>query len=169
MFQHDVSTAHPYASRSRLMQRRRHVGFLLIVAGGMVLACFALSLRPGLKECTPLVRCEGWYPLAPIGLLFVFMGILFLHSRSIPFTDEEALARRLYKEILAEYVRGWVIFRLFVSVLLILAGAAALFSLTSSFAWAPLLGGVSGTLLGSGILVHACLLQREERDGEARK
>ncbi len=90
-------------------------------------------------------------------------------ARPIPFTDEDSLARRLYKEILAEYVRGWVIFRLFVSVLLILAGAAALFSLTNSFAWTPLLGGVSGTLLGSGILVHACLMPREERDGEARK
>ena len=82
---------------------------------------------------------------------------------------KEALARRLYKEILAEYVRGWVIFRLFVSVLLILAGAAALFSLTSSFAWATLLGGVSSTLLGSGILVHACLTPREERNGVTRK
>ena len=50
---------------------------------------------------------------------------------------------------------------LFVSVLLILAGAAALFSLTSSFAWAPLLGGVSSMLLGTGVLVHACLMPRE--------
>ncbi len=74
---------------------------------------------------------------------------------------KEALARRLYKEILAEYVRGWVIFRLFVCVLLILAGAAALFSLTDSFVWAPLLGGVSSMLLGTGVLVHACLMPRE--------
>ena len=95
-----------------------------------MLACFALSLCPGLTECTALVRCEGWYPLAPIGLLFVFIGIAYALSRPASFTDEEALSRQLYKEILAEYARGWVIFKLFVSVLLILTGAAALFSLS---------------------------------------
>ena len=90
-------------------------------------------------------------------------GIAYALSRSASFTDEEALSRQLYKEILAEYARGWVIFKLFVSVLLILAGAAVLFSLSNSFAWAALLGGVSGILLGSGVLVHGCLTPREAR------
>ncbi len=163
MFQHNVTPVHPCASRSRLMQRRRRVGFFLTAAGGMVLACVALSLRPGLTECTALVQCERWYPLAPIGLLFVFIGIAYALSRPASFTDEEALSRQLYKAILAEYARGWVIFKLFVSVLLILTGAAALFSLSNSFAWATLLGGASSILLGSGVLVHACLTPREAR------
>jgi len=145
------------------MQHRRLVGFLLVVAGGIVLTCAALSLLPGLTACTLLVRCGTWYPLSPLGVLLVVVGMVLARSRAAPLTEEEAWSRQLYREILAEYARWRVIFTLFVSTLLILGGAAALFSLSQSFTWALLVVGSFSVLLGLGVLVRACLSQREER------
>ncbi len=82
MIQHDISSAHACASRHTLMQRRRWGGILLIVAGGMVLTCVALSLLPGLTACTLLIRCGMWYPLISFGVLFVVVGMAVARSRA---------------------------------------------------------------------------------------
>ncbi len=165
MIQHDVSPALAYASRRTLVRRRRLVGFLLVGAGGIVLTCIALSLLPGLTACTLLIRCGTWYPLIPLGMLFVVVGMTLAPSHAVPLTDEEALSVQLYSEILAEYARGRMILKILVSMLLLLGGASALFA--PSHPWALLVVGSLGVLLGLGVLVHACLRPREERHSAA--
>lgn len=163
MIQHHVSPAHAFASCHAMRQRRRSVGFLLVVSGGMVLTCVALSLLPNLIVCTSLLRCGTCYPLIPFGALFVVVGIVLARSRATPLTDEEALSRQRYREILAEYARGRVILKILVSELLMLGGASALLAPSHRLAWALIGLGILGMLLGLGVLVHACLTPREKR------
>ena len=153
MPQHDASSAHSRAARFTWMHHWHLSGFLLLLLGGLVLACGILSLLPGLTACASLVQCEKWYPFIPLGSLFILAGIILCFSPSPE--PASAQARQASREILAEYVRGWVIFQLFVSAFLIPVGAAMLFTLTTNFAWAVLLGGSSLVLLGVGILIHA--------------
>lgn len=162
MTQHDVSPALACAPRYTMM-RCRLVGFLLVVAGGIALICAALSFLPGLTACTPLIHCGRWYPFILFGILFVVVGMVLARPRVALLTDEEVRSQQLYKELLAEYARWWVIFTLFVSTLLILGGAATLFSFSSGFAWVWLVVGNFSMLLGLGVLLRACLSQREER------
>jgi hypothetical protein len=90
-------------------------------------------------------------------VLSVVAGIVLARSRAAPLTDEEAQSRHLYREILSEYARGWVILKLLVSMFLILGGASLLFAPSRSFAWVLIGVGILGVLLGLGVLVHAGL------------
>ncbi len=128
-----------------------------------MLTCVALSLLPGLAACTLLIRCGTWYLLIPFGMLFVVVGMTLAQSHAVPLTDEEALSLQLYSEILAEYARWRLILKILVSMLLMLGGASALFAPSYRFAWALLVVGSLGMLLGLGVLAHACLTPREER------
>ena len=162
MIQHNVSPAHGFASRY-LMRQRRPVGFLLVVSGGAGLVCVALSLLPSFIACTLLIRCGTCYWLLPFGALFVIVGIVLARSRPAPLTDEEALSRHRYREILSEYARGRVILKIQVSMLLILGGAFVLLAPAEYIARAFIGAGILGILLGLGVLVHTCLTSREER------
>ncbi len=128
-----------------------------------MLTCMALSFLPNPLTCTLLIHCGTWYPLIPFGVLCVVVGTVLARDRAALLTDEEALSRQLYREILSEYARGWVILKILVSMLLLLGGASALFAPSQNFAWALVGGGIFGMLLGLGILWHACLTPREER------
>jgi hypothetical protein len=163
MIQHDVTSTQAFASRHTIRQRRHRVGILFIVSGGMVLTCIALSFLPNPTTCTLWIQCGTWYPLIPFGVLFVAAGIVLARSRAAPFTDEEALSRQLYREILSEYARGWVILKILVSMFLILGGASLLFAPSRSFAWVLPGVGILGVLLGLGVLVHAGLTPGETR------
>lgn len=153
MSQHDASPAHPRAARFTWMQHWHLSGFLLLLLGGLVLTCGMLSLLPDLTACASVVQCEKWYPFIPLGSLFILAGIIVFFSQSPE--PASAQARQASREIVAEYVRGRVIFQFFVSACLIPIGAAMLFTLSTTFAWAILLGGSFLVLLGVGILVHA--------------
>jgi hypothetical protein len=161
MIQHDVSSTHVLASRHIIRQPRHLVGILLIVLGGMVLTCMGLSLLPNSLTCTLVIHCGTWYPLIPLGVVCVIAGIVLARSRASLLTDEEALSRQLYREILSDYARWWVILKLLVSMLLILGGASALFAPSDHVAWALVGEGILGMLLGLGALVHAGLTPRK--------
>ena len=149
MTQHDVSPALACAPRYTMM-RCRLVGFLLVVAGGIALICAALSFLPGLTACTPLIHCGRWYPFILFGILFVVVGMVLARPRVALLTDEEVRSQQLYKELLAEYAadpgRGRY---------------AVLLLLRLCLVW--LVVGNFSMLLGLGVLLRACLSQREER------
>jgi hypothetical protein len=129
----------------------------------MVLTCIALSFLPNPTTCTLWIQCGTWYPLIPFGVLFVVAGIVLVRSRTAPLTDEEVLSRQLYREILSEYARGWVILKLLVSMFLILGSASLLFAPSRYLAWVLPGAGILGVLLGLAVLVHTGL-----KPGEAR-
>ncbi len=96
-------------------------------------------------------------------MLFVVVGTVLARDRAALLTDEEALSRQLYRQILSEYARGWVIFKILVSMLLLLGGTSALFAPSDHVAWALVGGGILSMLLGLGVLWHVGLTPREER------
>ena len=167
MIQHDVTSPQAFTSRHNIRQRRHLVGILFIISGGMALTCITLSFLPNPTTCTLLIQCGTWYPLVPFGVLSVVAGIVLARSRAAPLSDEEALSRQLYREILSQYARGWVILKLLVSMFLILGGASLLFAPSRSFAWVLPGVGILGVLLGLGVLVHAGLTPGKARHSAA--
>ncbi len=167
MIQHDVTSTQAFASRHIIRQRRHLVGILFIVSGGTVLTCIAFSFLPNPTTCTLWIQCGTWYPLIPFGVLFVVAGIVLARSRAALLTDEEALARQLYREILSEYARGWVILKLLVSMFLILGGVSILFAPSYRSAWMLIGVGILGVLPGLGVLVHVGLTPGEARHNAA--
>ena len=163
MIQHDVTSTQAFASRHTIRQRRHLVGILFIVSGGTVLTCIAFSFLPNPTTCTLWIQCGTWYPLVPFGALSVVAGIVLARSRATPLSDEEAQSRQLYREILSEYARGWVILKLLVSMFLILGGASLLLAPSHYFVWVLVVVGILVVLLGLGVLVHACLMPKDER------
>ena len=143
---------------------------LLIPFAGALLVCVSLFLLSGFPLCLSLMCC-GYgmdFPFLCLGILFSLFNIIFfclssMHKQGDEFSFLAAPRGRfqhLSSLVFSDYFRGRFLVSLLFSMMLVLLGAALLFSLSLSSSWSALaLGGLS--VLG-GLLFIPCSLMKPD-------
>ena len=136
---------------------------LLLSFAGAFLVCVLLFLLFGLPTYPFLMRCGNStdFPFLCLLILLTLFSLLPLLFR---FTRKKgdgvlspAAARTLFQHVtslvLSDYLGGWFLLSLLLSMMLVLLGSALLFSLSLSFTWSALALGCLSVLSGLLILL----------------